>query len=395
MIEQWTGFTDALRQVGDKMQARLPARLANDAHTRQEAMRLILAATARELLDVLGSDPSHPTFMPSLNATLNIFQPNADTLYLKAVVSGAGSYRLSGQSGSVRIASLAQFGTLTGEVALTDSPSALQALAHHDLNTLQVDDQGRFEVLLSPERPQEWDGDWWQIEPGTGYLMFRQVAADWTHEQDWRVSIERIDTPVRRSRVSESELSQRLDRLATEIGNTALSFVTRVEDLRSDGYINRMKTMHVPGALQGQFYYEGAFELAPSEALVIEVEVPDTCLYWSMLLVNDIYETIDWVNNQSSLNDTQARVDADGRLRFVLSSEDPGVPNWLDPAGYLCGGFQGRWTGASDTPIPTVTRVPVSAVRDFLPSDTPVITPEQREDAIRQRRRAWQSRPVW
>ena len=32
-----------------------------------------------------------------------------------------------------------------------------------------------------------------------------------------------------------------------------------------------------------------------------------------------------------------------GKFRAVISLEDPGVPNWLDPAGYTEGGIYGRW----------------------------------------------------
>src|SRR3546814_3501739 len=49
-----------------------------------------------------------------------------------------------------------------------------------------------------------------------------------------------------------------------------------------------------------------------------------------------------WVNNHSSLNDAQARVDKDGLFRAVISAQDPGVPNWLDTAGNASGAVQGR-----------------------------------------------------
>src|SRR3546814_2207077 len=108
--------------------------------------------------------------------------------------------------------------------------------------------------------------------------------------------------------------------------------------------------------LVGQFYYEGAYQLAPDEALLVEAKVPETCGYWSLILTDDVYETTDWVNNHSSLNDAQARVDKDGLFRAVISAQDPGVPNWLDTAGNASGAVQGRWLDCSDKPIPD-TRV--------------------------------------
>src|SRR3546814_18709948 len=85
------------------------------------------------------------------------------------------------------------------------------------------------------------------------------------------------------------------------------------------------------------------YQLAPDEALLVEAKVPETCGYWSLILTDDVYETTDWVNNHSSLNDAQARVDKDGLFRAVISAQDPGVPNWLDTAGNASGAVQGRW----------------------------------------------------
>lgn len=391
----WTHFTDELEQVGHRMQARLPERLRDDSQVQQEAHSLILQAMVRETLELLAADEDHPVFLPSLGAAINIFQPNADTVYLNANISDQGTYRLRGDGGSVRIVKMAQFRSLTNEVAFEEGPSSLQALVYNDFNELTIDAQGRFDVLLSRQRPDDYQGDWWELRAGTGFLMIRQMSSDWASEVDWRVAIERLDTPVQRARVTAAELQARLDILAQRIGNVALSLVTHVDNMRKAGYLNRLRIMHTPGSLEGQFYYEGAYEIAFDEALVVEAKVPDECLYWSTILTNDIYQTIDWINNQSSLNDTQARVDSDGMVRFVLSLQDPGIHNWLDPAGHVSGALQGRWTGCSGTPIPEVTKLKFADLDSFLPVDTVRVTAEEREIAIRERRMHFQLRPLW
>jgi hypothetical protein len=95
------------------------------------------------------------------------------------------------------------------------------------------------------------------------------------------------------------------------------------------------------------------------------------------------------------LNDVQARIDSDGRFRAVVSRRDPGVPNWLDKADYPWGIVQLRWNRASDHPDPTMKKVPFAAVRDHLPADTPVVTPEARREQLRARREAAQLRRIW
>jgi hypothetical protein len=147
--------------------------------------------------------------------------------------------------------------------------------------------------------------------------------------------------------------------------------------------------------LTGQFYYEGAYELADDEALITEVKVPAHFRYWSIILTNDLYETTDWYNNQSSLNDAQGVVDSDGVFRTVISARDPGVHNWLDTAGYASGAIQGRWFEASEKPMPTIKKVKLAEVKDHLPADTKIVTREERALALRNRRLAVQMRIIW
>jgi hypothetical protein len=82
-------------------------------------------------------------------------------------------------------------------------------------------------------------------------------------------------------------------------------------------------------------------------------------------------------------------------VRYVVAAKDPGVPNWLDTAGYNSGAIQGRWTECSADPIPTVQKVALSDVRKSLPPWTPVVTANRREELVRERRSQVQQRPLW
>jgi hypothetical protein len=117
-------------------------------------------------------------------------------------------------------------------------------------------------------------------------------------------------------------------------------------------------------------------------------QVQQQCHYSSMILTNDIYEITDWYNHHSSLNDSQYHVDKDGMLRIVVSSKDPGVANWLVTAGYPTGAIQGRWTNCDAQPVPAVRKVAPKDVRKSLPRDTSLMTAEQRQGVIRERRAA-------
>jgi hypothetical protein len=388
----WDSFTDELHRLGDQMIARLPERLRNDPQVQEEAGRLLLEAVAQKSIEAISADGDHPVFLPSSNITLNVGQPNADTTYRRAIITPGGVYHLRGELGSLRIFNLGQFGHIPANAS-----TGIAAPTYHDFKSLHLDSAGYFDVILSPTRPAAYSGDWWQLTPTANSLIIRQVAFDWATERDPRVSIERLDKPVERRRPDAADLERRLHELAPSIGNSAFFLVDHVETLRRDGYINRLRKFDVShlGGLPNQFYYEGAYELSADEALIVEAKVPEKCAYWSIILTNEIDETTDWYNNQSSLNGTQALVDHDGVVRVVVSDKDPAVPNWLDTAGYLSGSVQGRWNECSAQPIPTVRKVALTDVRRLLPAETPTVTPAQRERALRDRRAEVQQRPLW
>ena len=69
-------------------------------------------------------------------------------------------------------------------------------------------------------------------------------------------------------------------------------------------------TAHFPasGAMPLQWYYEGAFEVADGEGLLIEASMPDGCDYFSFSLTDRMLVTLDWVHAQTSLNRRQASI---------------------------------------------------------------------------------------
>ncbi len=129
--------------------------------------------------------------------------------------------------------------------------------------------------------------------------------------------------------------------------------------------------------------------------MILETELPKKNRYWNVQINDELWNAVEFIHRQSSLNGHQARLDADGRFRAVISLQDPGVPNWLDTGGYLQGMLIGRWYAADSTPMPTLKRVPFAELRKHLPKDTPSITAAQRAEALRARRVGGQLRRRW
>jgi hypothetical protein len=170
-----------------------------------------------------------------------------------------------------------------------------------------------------------------------------------------------------------------------------------VKHLRNSGLVNQVKAKDYSAAsgLGNQRYVEGLFELEDDEALLIETDIPEDCSYWNFQLVDDFWRSLEWVHRQSSLNGFTARLDRDRKFRAVVSIQDPGVPNWLDPVGRKTGMIYGRWTNSRSDIAPMVTKIKVADVRRYLPADTPTVTAQERDAAIRLRRKGAQLRRRW
>ncbi len=394
-VPGWTEFLDGLRDLPERILARLPEAQQSDPQLRQEAARLALSAVTAGAIDALASDPDHPVFVPQISNYITLGQPNADTNYRSAKIAPGGTYRLRGRRGNMNQAVIAQAGPRPKQVEGSVNLGAPRPV--HDINKLNVDANGRYDVILSPARPEGYAGDWWELDPTSNALLVRMVGSDWNTEVEPSLSIERIDIPAPRPRRPAAALEAALRGIAPFAGFIAPLLVDRPQKLRDDGFVNKLRATDFSqmGGLKGQFYYEGAYDLADDEALIVETTVPEAYVYRSLILTSDIYETLDWYNNHSSLNGAQAGVDADGILRVVVSARDPGVPNWLDTAGYRTGVIQGRWVDCSSEPVPSVRKVKLADVRNELPAGTPSITPAQRDRIVRDRRAALQQRPLW
>ena len=394
-VPGWTDFLDGLRDLPDRILARLPADQRNDPQIRQEVARLALSAIAAGTIDALASDPDHPVFLPQINNYITTGQPNADTNYRSAKITPGGIYRLRGRRGSMNQARIAEMGPRPKQTEGTVNLGKPRPV--HDLNTLKVDGAGRYDVLLSPTRPQGYTGDWWQLDATSNMLLVRMVGSQWDKEGEPTLSIERLDIPAARPRPAAATLEANLRSIPTSADFIAPLLVDRPQKLRAEGYVNKLKDVDFSqmGGLAGQFYYEGVYELKDDEALIVETKLPERCTYRSLILTNEIYETTDWYNNQSSLNGAQAPADKDGVLRIVVSARDPGVPNWLDTGGYPTGVIQGRWLECSSKPVPTVRKVALADVKKSLPAGTPTISPQERDNQIRDRRATLQQRPLW
>jgi hypothetical protein len=395
-LPTWDAQMEALKGVADHLLATWRPDDASEAEV-QDMNKLALSILACGYLCNVYTDARRPVFMPLWNYACNQGGPNPDYVYLSAEIDGAGVYELVGRRGTVRFVEITQQGPgMMTSLKNVEKRMKFNAITH-DLDDLTIADDGSFRVILSVERPEGHDGDWWQLNPEVGKLLMRKCACDWNTEIDAQVAINRLDDSG--EDMAPAEIARRFSEMGDWIKGMIDFDMELVRYYREHHGINvllRSQWIQQGGGLATkQAYYDGIHEIADDEALIVEFPVPTDCLYWQILVADDRFSTVDWVNRQSSLNDVQARIDPDGWFRGVVSKHDPGVHNWLDKADWPWGILQARFYRADDYPEATVTKVPVAEVLEHLPADTPVLTAEEREAQLRHRRTGAQFRRIW
>lgn len=396
-LPTWDDQMESLKGVVDTLMATWRPEGATEAE-RQDMAKLALSILADGYLCHVYTDDRRPVFMPLWNYACNQGGPNPDFVYKSVQIDPNGVYEISGFRGTSRFVEITQQARRMLSPAKVseprrDGPPLRDTI---DLDEITINPDGSFRMIVSAERPDGYAGDWWKLDPRCEGLLMRLCACDWVAEQDARVAVNRLDDPG--EDMTAEEIARRFAHLRQWIEDMIMFDMTLVRYYREHHGINvllKSQWIEEGGGLAKQAYYDGIHLIDDDEALVVEMPIPDRCFYWQILVADDRFATVDWVNRQSSLNDAQARVDGDGVARFVVSTQDPGVHNWLDKADWPWGILQARFYKASSHPECTVVKVPFADVREHLPADTPTVTPAEREAMLRHRREGAQLRRIW
>jgi len=386
---EWESFVDALRPRG--VEAISLALRPHLPEVRQDLAHQLLTALVHGYVGWVYADADYPEFVPTLGSFLNLAAPVPDFMYKGTPIRGDGIYRVWGNRGT------SSFVDLNVNSGYWTQVSGRREVAYNLDEDVTLSPTGDFEVILSNERPAGHTGDWWWLPPNGQRLMARRAASDWLNEIDARLAVERLDIPARRPRRSPEDIAQRMAALPQWVENGVTLWLKHVQAQKAKGVINDLVVHDYSqmGGADQQVYLEGLFDLAPDEALLIDTEVPQSVRYWSFLVSDELFSTLDWMHRVSSINGHQAKLSTDGRFRCVISAQDPGVPNWLDIGEYNLGLIQGRWNHASAAPIPTCTKMKVADVWNHMPADTPRVDAAERDQLLRLRRKGAQMRHVW
>lgn len=390
-LMNWSEYLELLEPAGDVSKRTWEP---DSEQVRAEVYRQLVMNISLGYFMYFQHDPNYPDWIPFLNSVF-MLQPNPDDTYYLARIDPNGTYRITGERGSVHILTFVLGGEPMGTTErIGGSGNSLQ----FDGNELQLDDDGRFEVILSAERPAGHTGDWHKLGPTHQTILARQRSYNWGVERDARLAIERLDLEVGalKPRMPAQEIDKNLrDLLGGFTERLSRIWVEYQNKFLGENPVNEISFTSFGGAVPVQVYWQGVFQLAPDEALILETDIPKRHRYWNVQLNDTLFNAVEFIYRQSSLNGHQATLDADGKFRGVITLNDPGVPNWLDCGGYLQGMVIGRWYEADSHPVPTLKRVPFKDIRKHLHPDTPVVTPDQRAAILSARREGGQLRRRW
>ncbi|MBW2275740.1 MAG: DUF1214 domain-containing protein [Deltaproteobacteria bacterium] len=385
-------------------------------------------------------DPVRPHFRNALSIITRATIDNADAIYFYAPIDGRESYLLRGAVGDARhwrgdapaptgrkaphyVIFETSWGVLAGDSGDLSElrPGMKTQTGRIDSSTIEVDADGRFEILFAPERPEGHTGNFVPTlkvasqphptdptvpaERYASYLSGRQLFYDWEREDAIHLEMAQLGAEGTHPEPYGPEAAAGEIRRFGEIVKNQMRFWNAFWTIpmgthgERPGSIpgvafprNAFNTINAAsgatgGGMSTNLYAGGVAELGPDEALIVENRITLQPQYVGLQLGNLWGESIEYADQVGSRNGHQSHLDDDGVIRFVISHEDPGVPNWLDTTGHREVFMAPRWA-YSETPAPeqwptvTATKVPFNEIRKHLPPNTPTVTPTQRRQEI-------------
>jgi hypothetical protein len=303
-----------------------------------------------------------PFFVQSTGPYTKMGLDNPDTLYWHAYLRDDAEYIISGTRGTTADLS---FQVLKGDYTPVEVPDSLTAF---DDREIEIGPDGAFEFRFGPRKPAAGERNYFTLGPGSAMLAVREVHSDWAAERPGTIRIRRagaegLAPPAAGGTATAAKRYAVAGKLLLSRIRTFLAFP---EWFYLNEPVNTLTPpRRTPGGLATQFSSVGHYDLADDEAMIVDVPTArkDVAPYQGIQLGSMWYISLDYVSHQTSLTADQARIDPDGRMRFVISERDPGVANWLERTGHTRGYVQLRWQrlgrdlGPADGPIATVVKV--------------------------------------
>lgn len=247
---------------------------------------------------------------------------NPDSVYRVIPISGEEKYVIRGRVGEHRMTE--NYFTLwnrhMGTIDVVDG------------RRMEVAADGSYEITVDAS---EKNGRTNHITstPEAHEFYIRDVLLDWSLDQPNEITVERVSTGGGNDRPALT-LEEQAEATAAMMAHFA-DFTGKLAHGMSKSPANHFSlawnsSQH--GAMVGQVYVAGRFDLEPGQAFVVDVS-DGGAEYFTVPLGNLWGTTLDIYGSTGSLNKAQSRPNEDGTYTYVISPENPGVHNWIDSDG--------------------------------------------------------------
>ena len=307
-------------------------------------------------------DADHP-FGRVLDDRIRTGGDNPDQRYLFAPIRGGEAYRVWGRKGSAARIELQLY---------SREPYGAEDVSVGYLpdEAIAFGDDGTFTVELGPDVT----GPGTLVNPPDATILnIRQIWSVWDDTDPGAVYVDRVGWEgARKTTDSPTTVAARIRAAADDIASSVRCWPELIENgpltfLEA----NTLGPLMSPGAkagVVGRWMSLGHYDLAPDHALVIRIP-PTGAPYQGSQLADLWFGSLEYASATSSITAQQAHHAPDGVQYLVVSLEDPGYANWLDPAGVAKGIVQLRFDGLDDQPAeaPTAELVSISALPNTIP----------------------------
>jgi hypothetical protein len=344
----------------------------HDAATEQEAiegLRMILKHLASETGDTLNYDFRNPLFSKRDPRNRDVGAYNPDAEYDQAYIDGRYDYKLTGNLGTVPYVSI----TVNGKA---DSKFS-RAIAY--LNDTEIrkhaSADGTFTLWLTNEKPKG-EGAWIPLPDEADGVVIRQYVANRKVDELAGFAIEAVGDPLPDvERISDDEMARRLRKSSDYLAVVSTWHRTLLPEIRKqpNQFVARSGTSIGASAANSENYYQMAYyELGEGEALMVDFIPPDV-VYWNLTSATFWHESHRYLTDPVSLTSSEVTKRENGNVRFIISKEEPGYPNWIKTFAHERGFLILRMVGVKTHPLPVVRKVLRTDLADLMASRDTIV----------------------
>lgn len=266
------------------------------------------------------------------------------------------------------------------------------AVVAHNLDQFTPNSDGSYTIYVGPSGPA---GANWIDTTGYQSVLVRDTLGDWGLPHS-TISAALVNQPAFTMPVlSDADISSLLAQTGNNLVSNNASFtLLGLQYVLNTIPMNSVRdwattTSAIPGGplLPGQITSFLHYQIPDGEAMVVKVPNIDAT-YTGAMISNAWTATSPYATVTGSLNNTQAFHDSDGYTYYVLSSQNPGVANWINTSGLQDGILLLRIQGLNgDMPdnAQILGTVPAGQVSTLLPDGYPTVSPAEYAAEIQQR----------